>query len=112
MVQRNPPDRTRPLPSGRRPYRPEITSNAGLVRAASAGYIPWWMLLVLVVAFGGLFVIAWALVLAMRASNPPRPSPTAIVVLVFPTSGTPGEGAGTPQPTAEPGATPTIPPAR
>jgi hypothetical protein len=77
----------------------------------SAGYIPWWVLLVLTGLFGIAFVAAWALVLAARASNPPRPSPTAVVVLVFPTAGPPPAGEGTPAATPLPQPTATIPPA-
>jgi hypothetical protein len=91
-----PPQRLRP-PSGPGP-------------GISAGYIPWWVLLVVTALFGILFVISWAVVLAVREGNAPRPSPTAVVVVVFPTAGQPGS-AGTLEVTLPAQPTATIPPA-
>ncbi|MBI3362602.1 MAG: hypothetical protein HY023_15990 [Chloroflexi bacterium] len=73
----------------------------------SAGYIPWWVLLVLVALFGLIFVGAWGFVLATRAALGPRPSPTAVIVLVLPVAGT--GLAPTLAPPATPEVTPTIP---
>ena len=127
MAWRPPPDRTRPMtspprgprslqryaktgPSGRRVRRQPPVSGPPPGPAPTAGYIPWWMLLVVVMVVGAVFVISWVAVLAVRSGNPPRPSPTAVVVVMFPTAGPPGseatlEVALPPQPTA------TIPPA-
>jgi len=77
----------------------------------ATGYIPWWVLLVVTAMFGILFVAAWALVLAARASNEPRPSPTAVVVVVFPTAGPGAPAEGTPDVTLPEQPTATIPPA-
>jgi hypothetical protein len=110
MAQRNPPEPTRPMPPGRR-YRPVAApSAASAPRAISAGYIPWWMLLVLVLGFGLMFAVSWALVLASRASAPPQPSPTAVIVVVFPTAAPPGSQS-TVAVTPLPQPTPTVPPA-
>lgn len=76
-----------------------------------AGYVPWWVLLALVGACGLVFFVAWAFVLASRANNPPRSSPTAVIVLVLPTAGQAATEAGGLEQTPVPEATPTIPPA-
>jgi hypothetical protein len=76
----------------------------------AAGYIPWWVLLVITALFGILFVASWAVVLAVRQGNAPRPSPTAVVVVVFPTAGPP-PGASTSEVPLPDLPTPTIPPA-
>ena len=98
------------MPPARR-FRQEAAQRAaGAPPALSAGYIPWWMLLVVVLGFGLLFAVSWALLLASRASAPPQPSPTAVIVIVFPTAAPPGSQS-TAEVTPLPQPTPTIPPA-
>jgi hypothetical protein len=68
------------------------------------------MLLVLVAVFGILFAGSWVVILAARASATPLPSPTAVIVMVFPTAEAPGSQA-TANVTALPQPTATVPPA-
>lgn len=91
-------------------YPPGPTRSAPRSRTdVSAGYIPWWVILALVALFGLIFVAAWGLILATRATLEPHPSPTAVIVLVLPGIGTGEAPTDGPPGTPGPQVTPTIP---